>query len=575
MRAARLFTLVALLLATPVASAALAKGPSTPAGPSGLQGFLLRPNESVTHTFARTPSFAWSPVRGASCYEFELATSRSFDGSSVIWSNAADGTKAGKRCGPVKTFINSLDPNESGTVTESQTQTGTIAPIRIPAVSVNLTLPWFTGKPYALYAHVRGITSRGPTKWSKAFGFNMRWEEMPVPMSARPGLVRWRPVDGATSYQVWYPDIRKSFSTHTNVADQREFYFFHDDPNWYSTVRWRVRAVRHVLGHSPNGLPAVSYGPWSPVYSTTNPSLSSGKLDPRATVSDIISTGWKDGAHQLMPALTFAGNEDLNGQEWPLFRLYAFTDRDCVNVVFRSSVVAGQAFAPRTSGPVKLPTSSDELDLATVSALPSADKETAKTFMADGSEVTSSETVSGSGEAKSVKIDLPDVDAKTTRYYWTVVPVGISVDDSGSFTYVDVDHPQDACEAGRVSTFAKLSRPAITRSGGAYVSGLTPKGRLLASAGATPVVYSSPLVAWRPVVAATAYQVEWSRSVYPWRRAGHRTTMSTSAVLNLGPGRWYYRVRGLNAMQIGVSSMTWSKPVAVTVSRPTFRVSSR
>ncbi len=183
--------------------------------------------------------------------------------------------------------------------------------------------------------------------------------------------------------------------------------------------------------------------------------------------------------------------------------------------------------------------------------------------------------LSGDGASKSVKVDLPDVDAKTTRYYWTVVPVGISVDESGAFTYVDVDHPQDACEAGRVSTFAKLSRPAITRSGGAYVSGLTPKGRLLASAGATPVVYSSPLVAWRPVVAATAYEVEWSRSVYPWRRAGHRITQSTASVLNLGPGRWYYRVRGLNPMQIGVSSMTWSKPVAVTVSRPTFRVSSR
>ena len=25
-----------------------------------------------------------------------------------------------------------------------------IAPIRIPATSVNLVLPWFTGKPYAL-----------------------------------------------------------------------------------------------------------------------------------------------------------------------------------------------------------------------------------------------------------------------------------------------------------------------------------------------------------------------------------------------------------------------------------------
>ncbi len=575
MRAARLLTIVALLLATPVASAAFAKGPSTPAGPTGLQGFLLRPNESVTHTFARTPSFAWRPVRGASCYEFELATSRSFDGSAVVWSNAAEGTKAGKRCGSVKTFINSATTDESGAIGETKTQTGTIAPIRIPAVSVNLTLPWFTGKPYALYAHVRGITPHGPTKWSRAFGFNMRWEDTPVPMPARPGLVRWRPVDGATSYQVWYPDIRKSFSTHTNVADEREFYLFHDDPNWYSTVRWRVRAVRHVLGQSPNGLPAVSYGPWSPVYSTTNPSVSSGKLDLRATVSDVVSTGWKDGAHQLMPALTFAGNEDLHGQEWPLFRVYAFTDRDCVNVVFRGSVVAGPAFAPRTGGPVKLPASSDELDLASVSALPSGDTEAAKTFMADGSEVLSSESLAGDGASKGVKVDLPDVDAKTTRYYWTVVPVGISVDDSGAFTYVDVDHPQDACEAGRVSTFAKLSRPAITRSGGAYVSGLTPKGRLLASAGATPVVYSSPLVAWRPVVAATAYEIEWSRTVYPWRRAGHRITQSTASVLNLGPGRWYYRVRGLNPMQIGVSSMTWSKPVAVTVSRPTFRVSSR
>ena len=29
-------------------------------------------------------------------------------------------------------------------------------------------------------------------------------------------------------------------------------------------------------------------------------------------------------------------------------------------------------------------------------------------------------------------------------------------------------------------------------------------------------------------------------------RAGHRTTLDV-AVLNLAPGRWYYRVRGMNA----------------------------
>ena len=572
MRAARLTTLIALLLLTTVVSAALAK-PSPAGAPTGLQGFLLRPDESVSHTFARTPAFAWRPVRGASCYEFQLATSRSFEDSTIVWSNASEGTKAGKRCGPVKTYSTSAVPGPNGEFTETKTETGTIPVIRIPAVAVNMTLPWFTGKPYALYAHVRGVTARGPTKWSKSFGFNMRWEELPVPMSARPGLVRWKPVDGATSYQVWFPDIRRSFSTHTNVADQRELYLFHEDPNWYSTVRWRVRAVRHVLGTSVNGLPAVSYGPWSPVYSTTNPSLSSGTIVLRTTVSDVVSSGWRDGAHQLMPALTFTGNEDLTGQEWPLFRVYVFTDRDCVNVVFRGSVVGGAAFAARTSGPLKLPTSTEELDFAAIGVLPPAGDEAAKTFMADGFEFKSSEAKSGEGETASVRVDLPDVDAKTTRYYWTVVPVGISVDESGVFTYVDVDHPQDACEAGRVSTFAKLSRPAITGSGGAFVSGLTPKGRLLASAGPRPVVYSSPLVAWRPVVGATAYEVEWSRTTYPWRRAGHRLTQSTSAVLNLSPGRWYYRVRGMNAVQIGVSAMTWSKPVAVKVARPTFRVS--
>ena len=82
--------------------------------------------------------------------------------------------------------------------------------------------------PYALYAHVRAITARGPTKWSRSFGFDMRWEEFPVPMVGRPGLVRWNPVEGATGYQIWYPGSLPGFptgklvSSNTNVADPRE-----------------------------------------------------------------------------------------------------------------------------------------------------------------------------------------------------------------------------------------------------------------------------------------------------------------------------------------------------------------
>ena len=565
MRAARLALVAVVLLGTLLTATASAREAAAPGAPNGLRGFSLRPNESTTHTFSRTPAFAWNPVRGASCYEFELATSRTFDGSSVFWSNVAYGTTSGKFC----RSVSFTSPAGGDSEAAEKTVKTVIAPIRIPATSVNLVLPWFTGKPYALYAHVRAITTQGATAWSKPFGFNVRWEDTPVPMPAKPGLVRWAPVEGATAYDVWYTDIRKIVRTHTNVADQREFYTFHLEDTWWQTVRWRVRPVRQVVGALPNGLPAVSYGPWSPIYAATNPPWSAGKLQVRFAVSDDISTDSKAAAHELMPALTFTGDTGNDGQEYRLFRAYAFTDRDCVNVVFRGSVVGGPAFAPRVSGPLKLPIGQSELDAALAGILGSAETETAKTYMVDGSPVISNETI---GEEGAVRVDLPDVDRDSTRYFWTVVPVGIYVPESGAFEYVDVESPQDACESGRVASFGKESRPAITTAGSPYVSGLSPTGRLLAQAGKQPVVYSTPLVAWRPVVGATAYEIQWSRTKYPWRARGSSITFATSSVLKLSPGLWYYRVRGLNAAQVGTPAMTWSTPIAVRVVRPTFRI---
>lgn len=575
MPAARLAIVAMALLATIVASSASAGQAGPPGAPGSLRGFELRPNESVTHTFSRTPAFAWSPVRGASCYELELATSRSFDGSSVIWSNAASGPGSGRVCRSVTMTLPAPaeQPASSDTSAAGTEPVKTVVrPIRIPAASVNLVLPWFTGKPYALYAHVRAITTRGATAWSRPFGFNMRWESTPVPLQARPGLVRWTPVEGATAYDVWYPDIRRIIRTHTNVADQRELYTFHLEDAWWQTVRWRVRSVRQVAGALPNGLPAVSYGPWSPMYATTNPAWSGGKLQLRAAVSDAVSTDGKAAAHQLMPAMTFAGDLGTDGQAYRLFRAYAFTDRDCVNVVFRGSVVGGPAFAPRISGPLKLPTNQQELDTALASVLPAAANESAKTYMADGSPLVANETV---GEDAVVRVDLPDVDRATTRYFWTVVPVGIDVSESGTFEYFDAESPQDACETGRVASFGKESQPAKTASGTPFVSGLSPKGRLLAQAGARPTVYSTPLVAWRPVLGATEYEIQWSRTKYPWRSRGSTRTVATTSVLQLSAGRWYYRIRGLNDAQVGTPAMTWSAPVAVRVVRPTFKISGR
>jgi hypothetical protein len=271
-----------------------------------------------------------------------------------------------------------------------------------------------------------------------------------------------------------------------------------------------------------------------------------------------------------MRAFTFTGDQGLDGRSYRLFRVYASTDRDCVNVVFRGSVIGGPAFAPRMSGPLKLPRSDTDLELATQGLLPSALTEGATTLSAETTPVTATEAMSID---EGARVDLPDLDFRTTRYYWTVVPVAIAIDSDDNFAYLDIESPQDACEAGRVASFGKMSAPAIAASGAPFVSGLTPKGRLLASAGRQPVVYSAPLVTWRPVIGATGYEVQWSKSVYPWRPRGRLSTFVTSALLKLSPGRWYYRVRGLDSAQIGVSAMTWSDPVAVRVARPTFRVS--
>ena len=92
-------SLAALALATPAGGALRGPVPLAPLQrPDGLKGFLLRSSDPPTHTFSRTPSFAWSPVPGALRYEFEVATSKRFTENAVLWSDAS--LKSRKRCLP-------------------------------------------------------------------------------------------------------------------------------------------------------------------------------------------------------------------------------------------------------------------------------------------------------------------------------------------------------------------------------------------------------------------------------------------------------------------------------------------
>ena len=117
MACARLAAAVAAALAV-----ALPTAVAHAAAPQNLHAFTFRTDEAVTHTFARTPSFAWNPVRGAKSYDFELATSRNFSDNGIVWSTSG---------------------------------------IKSPAAALSLSLPWITGNPYSLYAHVRAVTRRG------------------------------------------------------------------------------------------------------------------------------------------------------------------------------------------------------------------------------------------------------------------------------------------------------------------------------------------------------------------------------------------------------------------------------
>ena len=666
MRYARLFAVLAatLVLAAPAAGTTGA----VPPAPAGLHAFLLRADEPLSHTFGRTPSFAWLPAVGAERYEFELANSPTFNEGSIVWSDAT---------------------------------------LKTPAASIPWSLPWMTGSPYALYAHVRAWTADGAGPWSSSFGFNMRWASLPRPVPTYPGLLSWATVPGATSYDVWLVDAKKVVSTRSNVADEREYYDFHQQAAWSGLVHWRVRAVRNLYGSAaglPNGLPAVTYGPWSKTYTSANPVITTGPIRLTAAFSDVTSSAAQPEAHRLTPAFAFTGNQALDGTATELYRAYVFTDSDCVNVVFRSAIIGSPAYAPRTTGPAKLPVSQPEVDSARTHFLP--DGIEPQSFMADTAAIlptemdkpsaqpatdtsapaapqTSGSTGSSSGsdtgapatpsapgdpglapttpsttlpstpKVGGAPVDLWDSGWPNGRYFWTVVPVkevvtpsistalavdasagatsitvttaagfpagasitvgsgasadtvtiasvtgsvltlsralghahstaDVVVNPSPAITYVDAELPQDVCAAGRVATFGKVSEPVLAGSTSPYASGLSPTGRLIAAVSGRPTFYGTPLVAWQPTVGADEYQVQWSKTKYPWQPIGQRYTFATSALLDqvaagkrvgLTPGTWYYRVRGLDFSLPGTArAMSWSDLVGFVVAKPTFKV---
>ena len=548
-----LFAVLAFGALAPAADAAKPLG-----APKGLKAFLLRVDERDSvhnRTFPRTPAFAWRAVSGAKRYEFELSTSKTFSEGAVVWSS------------------------ETAKVD-----------VPTPAISPGVSLPWITGNPYSLYARVRAIAANGKDGlWSAPFGFNMRWRDKPRPLDPQfPGLMRWTPIEGATMYEVWLFGARNIFSTTSNVADQRELYTFHTDPSgllrthpmWSNSAQWRIRAVRKLYGDIPNGLPATTYGPWSDTFTNFNPPHTFGELAPLGTVSgSVFSPPNAPQAHELTPAFLFSGNYRSWGNPWrvetqtELYRVYVSTDSECVNRVYTGALLGSPAYAPRHGHAIALPGTLDALSRAR-GEWPKYGTDESK--MLDGTPVSSVDSGSLGGSATAPKIDLWDTFWPEGGYYWTVVPVEIMFrrDSTTDLEYRDIQLPEDVCRAGGAVRFGKIGKPVVLSDSKApYISGLSPRGKLVGAKKGSQAFFGHPLVAWEPVYGAHEYEVQWSRTLNPWRPEGTPiTTPATSAVLPVTAGRWYYRVRGLNPSLPKKPEMTWSKPVSLRVAKPRFRV---
>jgi hypothetical protein len=104
------------------------------------------------------------------------------------------------------------------------------------------------------------------------------------------------------------------------------------------------------------------------VFSTVNNALSDGTLAPTDTVSDTWDKiGSKPAAHFLTPGFAWAPSAPVTGPGLAdpgssLYRVYIFSDSDCVNRIFTGSIVGSPAWAPRAvGGPMDLPTDTQAL----------------------------------------------------------------------------------------------------------------------------------------------------------------------------------------------------------------------
>ena len=265
-----------------------------------------------------------------------------------------------------------------------------------------------------------------------------------------------------------------------------------------------------------------------------------------------------------MPGLSFTGDQGLDGHQYgcsaPTPRPTALRQRRLQGLRRR-----GSGIRTADSGPLKLPVSGRIDSPARRSRAEST--RTPRDVTVETPIVRHRDDRRG----QTARVDLPDLDPRTTRYYWTVVPVAISGSTSPTTSSTTTSSRRrmparrDAWRAsargapGDHPTARRSSRASRRRA--ACSRGVQPPGRLLDAARRVEARRRATL---RGAVVADHVPVAPARHGQDLRDVVGAEAVSGHLVLprpRAQPGAARH------------SAMTWSRPVAVKVARPTFKIS--
>ena len=432
------------------------------------------------------------------------------------------------------------------------------------------------GDPYALWVHVRAVDQRKHHPVEHAVRLQHRLAERRRTQEPAPtGLIRWTPVEGATSYQVWFVNARPScVPLHDADQRRRRARVLDVHPKDAGTIRWRVRAVRYVaLDSLPYGIAVRRVRALVAGLHDDDPQPPTSRW-PRLRRRDIVSD-----IHSSRP---HAADARLRVDR--LRRTRSATPATCSSGASTSSPTRSastRSWSARSSARrrgrrvrrrrLRLPARSRIVDRRHGRERSSRPGRRRRRFAADGGGPSPSETSTvaaarrpqptpaapgGPGSRHRPRHLRPPPTPGTAngdraagqrlaqgRYWWTVVPVAVvdillrrrfAEQPGDAVEYHDAELPQDVCATGRVWSFGLAERPVTTVGAGPYVSGSPRAGASSGAAAAEPTFQRAAadrLEAGDRRADATRSSCRGT-SIRGWRRR-IMTSVVTSAVLPL------------------------------------------